>query len=340
MRLSNPRAIIQIDGIGFDSYQQKSLFSALRVERTTNQASQAELSVIDDDFTMLDSFSTANGIPLAEAFVWLGYGDEMGDPVFEGLLTAVSRGNHKSNFKFLDRSFQMRREQKTEYHHGTAVAIIRKLALRNGLEFAGPGSGFKDITLRSQKQEAQTDWDLANRLANDAGLVLFVRGATLFAKLPARTGTPALTLARHDVLALRGSDYQFKLPENREGRPGTLEVRGRGRGGKRLTGRAEKNKRGHKRILIHHSLKNLSASEANSRAHARKELLREHAFSCRVRSLFSSEQRVDVRDTVELVDQGLLFSGLYLVDSLEHAFEASPGSLQTAMDLYRDVKEN
>ena len=67
----------------------------------------------------------------------------------------------------------------------------------------------------------------------------------------------------------------------------------------------------------------------------KKELEREHAFQCRVRSLLQTNTRVDVRQTVELVDQGLLFSGSYIVDRVEHSF--SPGRLETNYDLYRDV---
>jgi hypothetical protein len=334
MTQSEPRARVEIDGQIFDSFLHPSLFSSVHVELTTNQASQVELTVIDENYKFLDSYSRADGIPLAEAFVWLGFGEDLGNSIFEGLLAGVGHGNNTSTLRFYDRSFLMRLEQKTEYHRGLDIDVINKLATRNGLNFEGPGSFVKGLLLNSKKQEAMTDWDFAMQLAEDAGLVLYVRDKTLFAKPPARTGEPVLTLGFRDAIVLRSPDFQYRVPENKEGRPGRVEVRGRGRGGHLLTGVSDESKRGRKHVVINRSIKG-SKSEATRRAQAKKELEREPAFTGRIRSLLQTNVRADVRETVEMIDHGLLFSGKYLVDSAEHDF--APGKLATDYDLVRDI---
>jgi hypothetical protein len=71
-------------------------------------------------------------------------------------------------------------------------------------------------------------------------------------------------------------------------------------------------------------------------AQAIKDLESEPSFSCRVKTLFYPEtRRVEVRQTVQLVDRGRLFSGLYIIDSLHMDF--SPGSLTVEYDLVRDA---
>jgi phage protein D len=336
MSLSSPHARVEIDGQLFDSWLQPSLFSSVSVKLKTNESSEANLTVIDGDYRFLDSYSRADGVPVVEANVWLGYGDDLGAPLFGGLLAAAEHGGDQTTLCFYDHSFNMRREQRTEYHKGLDIDVIGKLARRSGLDFEGPGKEARGLPLKSKKQEAQTDWEMAMRLAEEAGLVLYVRGKTLFAKPPARTAAPVLSFGARDALLLRGGDGRYKVPENQEGRPGQVEHRGRGRGGKRLSGVSDTN-RGTKQLIINRSLKGLSQSEANRRAQAQKELKREPAFNCRIHSLLQADPRVDVRQTIELTERGLLFSGLYLVDSVDHSFSA--GKLDTDYDLYRDVKD-
>lgn len=337
MTLSEPRARIEIDGEMFDSYQQSSLFSSLRADLTTNQASQVELTVCDEDYSFTDAFARSSGVVLAEAYVWLGFGEELGAPIFEGLLASIKHGDATGTLRFYDRSFNMRLEQKTEYHKGLDIDVIRRLATRNGLTFDGPGNGVKGLPLKSKKQEALTDWEFAMQLAEEAGLVLFVREKTLYARRPARTGTPVLSFARRDALVLLGNDMNYKVPENQEGRPRRVEVRGKGRNAKRLSGFSDESNRGTQQIVINQSIKGVSKSEATRRAQAKKEMDREPAFTCRIRSLLQTNTYADVRQTIELTDRGRIFSGTYLVDAVSHNF--APGQLDTDYDLYRDIAD-
>jgi hypothetical protein len=337
MSLHNPRARIEIDGTMFDSFYHPSLFTGMKVELTTNQSSMAEFSVVDEAFEFLDSYSRADGVLWAKAYVWLGFGKDLGESLFTGLLASVDYGRNISTFRFYDMGYRMKLQQKTEYHKGLDIEVIKKLAKRNDLEFEGPEDkyNFKGLPLKSKKQEAQTDWDFAMSLAEEAGLVLYVRGETLYAKPAARTSGPVLALECRDVMLLNPIDLHYKLPENQEGRPRRVEVRGRGRGGKRLVGESDESMRGTKKIILNRSLKNASKSEAIRRAQAKKEMEREHAFSCRIQTIHPAGWRVDVRDTIELLNMGFLFSGKYLVDSVSIDFSA--GHLTRSFDLYRDV---
>jgi hypothetical protein len=153
-------------------------------------------------------------------------------------------------------------------------------------------------------------------------------------------GTPKRTLVyKKDFTLLRDFDLAFKLPENKAGRPKGIEVRGRGRGGKRLHGKSGQNKRGHEVLRIKRDLSQHTQKRATARAQAQKELDREHAFTLTIRSIpWAPEARlIDVRDTVRIREMGKLFSGDYIADKV--TYDLSPGKLTASLELHRDVKE-
>lgn len=339
MTTDTPHAIIQVGSESFDSWIDKSLFAGLEVELTTDEASQAVWRVFDPEFKFLDKWTSSDGLAVLGVRIWLGYGANLGEPVFKGLLARVERNSATTSFRFFDMGFRMRQVKKTEYHKGLDdVRIIAKLARRNGLQFSGPTPPIKLDVHKSLLQDAQTDWEHIQERAEQAGLVPFVRGDTLFVREAAKTGAPILTLIyRQDFQLLSDYSLSFKVPENREGRPGQVEHRGRGRGGRRLKGKSEKSARGTQHVEIKKDLAVKSKRHADRRAEARKALKREHAFSLSVRmlSVFTG-RRPDVRETVAIVGMGQLFSGRYICDRVMHNFR--PGELSTALDLYRDIK--
>ncbi|MGH9941503.1 MAG: hypothetical protein ACRD9R_03975 [Pyrinomonadaceae bacterium] len=326
----------------YDSWKDASLFAGLEVDLTTNEASVATWRVFDPDFQFLDKWTTNDGIAVLPARAWLGFGATLalGEPVFKGLLARVERGVATSTFRFYDTGFKMRQFKQTEYHRGLDdVGVIAKLAKQNGLEFEGPSPALKLDKHKSLMQDEQTDWEHALERAEEAGLVLYVRGDTLFAKEPAKTGQPVLTLSyRRDFVMRDEFSLSYKVPENREGRPAKVETRGRGRGGRRLRGSSTERQRGTRQVEVKRDLSISSKRHADRRAQARYELQREHAFSHTVSILPAfKERRPDVRDTVELLHLGELFSGRYLCDRVVHRF--GPAQLTTDLDLYRDIKE-
>ena len=320
----------------FDSFTNKSFFAGLTVELTTGKASQAELTVVDEDYSFIDSYTRSDGVMPYAAYVYLGYGDELGEPVFEGLLAAVEHNDGMSTFCFYDRSLRMKLEEKTEHHKGLDTDVMRNLVERNGLNFVLADKSIKGLPLKAKMQEAQTDWDLLMSLAQDAGLVIWARGNTLYTARPARVGEPVLTLKQRDVIALKGESLRYEMPENVDGSPASVEVRVRGRGGIRQSGHSVKRARGRKKLSFHSLQSDSPASEANRRAQAIKDLESEPSFTCKAKMLFHPSTRlVEVRQTVWLENRGRLFSGLYLVDGVHMDF--SPGNLTIDFDLVRDA---
>lgn len=340
----SPHAVIELGDKTLDTWAEGNRVVGVEVELCTGEASKASLRVHDPApaFEFINSITSADGVKELQARVWLGFGEtrELGPPVFKGMLACVEREGGATVCRFYDMGFQMRKLQRTEYHKDlTDLQIIRKLAERNGLKFQGPDKAIPLDKHKSLKQEGDTDWTLAQSCAERAGLVLYVRGDTLFAQEAAVTAeTPLLTLRyREDFHLLDDFRLSFKVPENQEGRPARVETRGRGRGGRRLRGESGQHPRGAERLEIKRDLHVKSKRHADKRAEARKALEREHAFSCSVGVLPAfTGRRADVRDTVALANLPRIFNGKYLVDSVTHVFEA--GQLSQELDLYRDIK--
>lgn len=142
-----------------------------------------------------------------------------------------------------------------------------------------------------------------------------------------------LTLKQQDVIALKGENLRYEMPENVDGSPASVEVRVRGRGGSRQSGFSAKRARGRKKIVFHSLQSNNPASEANRRAQAVKDIESEPSFTCQIKTLFHPSTRlVENRQTVWLENRGRLFSGLYVVDGVHMDF--SPGSLTVDLTLF------
>jgi hypothetical protein len=338
-----PHAIFEIDGFAWDTFKHQGRVSRLGVELTTGECSQATFEIADKNFVFINKYSTADGVKLSTCRAWLGFGLSLGEPVFKGLLARVQRSESKTTFIAYDMGYLMRREQKTGYHKGTDLQIIEKLVTRTEigagkfLRFQGPAHPLKLEPHKAMAQDGQTDWEHISEIAHDAGLILWVRGDTVFADYPAKVGTPKRTLVyKKDFTLLRDFDLQFKLPENKAGRPKGIEVRSRGRGGKRLSGHSRISKRGHDELRIKKDISQHTQARATARAQAQKELDREHAFTLSIRKILSGG-RDDVRDTIRIKEVGKLFSGDYIADRV--AYDLTPGKLTMSYELYRDVKE-
>lgn len=332
----DPHAIIEIDGERWDSWEEKQLFLQTSVDLTTGEASEAAWQVFDPEFFFIDKFSTAAGVKMSTIRVFMGFGLDLGEPVFKGLLARVERGSDTTTLRAYDMGLKMRLKKRTQYHNrATDVEIIHKLATRNGLKFEGPTQPF-GARNDSVMQDARTDWEHAVELAGEAGLVLFVRGDTLFAKEPARVGTPKRILRWRDCTLIHNFDLTYRLPEGVEGKK-EMEVRGRGRGGRRLSGRSGAGSRGHESVEIKRDLKGSTRTVAERRAKARRDLEREPAFALSLQTIPNlSEDRTDVRDTLRLEGFGKLFSGDYIVDGVTHALGQM--NFSTSYTLYRDAQ--
>jgi hypothetical protein len=337
----NPHAIFEIDGFAWDSWEHPRLFQRVTADLGTGEASMATWQLLDPNFIIIDKYAgvAAGTAKLPVIRVFVGFGEKLGEPVFKGLLARVERGDSSTTFRAYDMSYKMRLTKKARYLKGSDLGIIEKLAKEDGLKFQGPEKPLRLEPHKAMAQDEQTNWEHASQVAHDAGLLLWCREDTLRGDYPAKVKEPKLTLTyKKDFSILRQFDGQFKVPENREGRPRGVEVRGRARGGKRLKGNSAVSQRGHDLLHIKKDLAIHSKERATARAQAQRELDREHAFEFRISLLPSAaDARIDVRDTVRLQEVGKLFSGDYIVNQV--GYEFGPGKLMRTLELYRDVKE-
>jgi hypothetical protein len=339
-------AALEITPVGkkpetFSTLLDSGLFARVSVELTTGQASQAIVSVFDPDLKILNSFTTKEGIVRSTARVWIGYEHKLGEPVMKGVIARVERARHATTFRIYDMSYVMRQAQKTGYHRGADVAIMRKLVTRNKtpegkpLKFDLPAR-FPPLTIASTIHDQRTDWEFLSMLAADAGLVLWTRDDTVFAREAAQIGVEVDTFEfGEDFLLLSDYDLMYRTPENVSGGPKVVVKRARGRGGRRLESKSGESVRGR---VVHVDVKRdgfgNSKAALTRRAKAKWELEKENTFEARfglIRPI--PNRRIDVRDTIRVTGLGDLFSGLYLVDSV--TYEGGPQGFSTSFDLYR-----
>ena len=340
MGLHNPHYVVKVGGTTYDSWKHKQLIKQVTVELATNQASEALFRVFDPHFEILDSYTSEDGVPEMEVKVWMGYGQDLGEPVFKGLLDRIERGDTDTTFRVYDMGRKMRRQLQNEYHGKiNDLGILKKLALRNHLLFEGPDSPVQLDDHDSMIQDSKNDWEHAHERAKEAGFSIYVRQDTFFAKEPATVRAPKLTLTyRKDFVMLHNFDLSYKLPENQQGRPREVVRHYRERGGRRGEGRSKKHKRGHHLTDATHDIAIAKKSYANRVAHASKQLQREHAFSCNVRSISPLPGlRPDARDTIMLKEVGKLFSGPYIADRVRH--DGTAEAFVCEYMLYRDMEK-
>jgi hypothetical protein len=336
-----PHVIVEIDGRRYDSWENESLIIEATVELTSDKSSEATISVSDSDFKFTDRHLVSDGLRRATARFWMGFGNEqqLGEPLFKGMLARAEYDNQVSKFCFHDKSSEMRKEKKARYHNRmTYLQILRKLARENGLQFVGPTSADEGEVFDSIMQDGKTDWEFARKIARRAGLRLFVRGDTLFAVEANRTSAPVATINYpEDFLMLRGFGLSYKLPENKHGRPRKVQMRGRGRSATRLSGDAESGSRGTVELGLTEDLPKHTAKAAKHRAKASRESKREHAFEHHVSLLPVYEGgHIHVESTIMLTGLGEFYSGKYLVT--ESRYSSRPGNLTNELTLGRDIK--
>src|ERR1051325_3044655 len=235
----NPHSIVILAGDRYDTWLDKQIVKRVEVELATDMSSEARFTCFDPRFRILDRYSEPGGVPRLLVLVYMGFGQDLGEPVFKGLLDKVERGDTDTTFIFGDMGLKMRKGLENEYHKGlNDLQIISKLAKRNGLKFEGPDKAVDLEEHPSMIHDSKNDWEHTMERARSSGFNIFVRQDTLFCKEPAKIKAPIITLQyRKDFWMEHGFSMRYKLPENGQGRPKIVERRGRKRGGGRLVGR-------------------------------------------------------------------------------------------------------
>lgn len=350
---NNPHAIVRIERSGmtdgqalvtYDTYVTKQLIKEISVDLATNQSSEARVTFFDPKFRVIDAFSNATA--KAVATIYLGYGDDLGEPIFKGILAQIERGETDSTFVFFDVAYVMKLIKKSGYKNKKDdVGVIRDLVQRNTtpgglkLQFEGPGESLGLEPHNVTTSDQMSDWDWMMERARAAGLVVYVRQDRVFVKKPARVSTPVLTIRnRVDFKLGRNWDFVYRTPENLDGRPKVVSHRRRGKDGKFLKGSSSESTSGRDETIIKKDQSLPSKSKLTKRARAQKELDREHAFEGRLSiPMPSNGVRLDYRSTVDIQGIGKLFSNKYICRTVNYRFGA--GELAAELDLYRDIEE-
>lgn len=347
--MNTPHAIVEIsrpgmtDGQGtviYDSWTSKRLFKSVEVELVTSETSQAVITLFDPNFRVIDAFAPTVPTEQSVVRIWLGFGDDLGEPVFKGLLAQIERGDRDTIFTVFDMGYKMKLIKRAGYKNKLSdLDILEGLASRNGLQFEGPEGDLNLEPHNTATQDEQTDWEWFRERAEDAGLVFYVRHDTIFAKQPAKVGTPVMTLKnRVDFNISPDFEFIFRTPENQDGKPKVVQHRRRGKAGKRVEGESDQSPGQRTDVVIKKDQANPSKAKLSKRAQAQKELEREHAFEGHVEIIMPGKNtRLDYRKTIKVDNVGKLFSGDYVCDAVTHTF--APGRLNTILDLYRDIKE-
>lgn len=331
-----PHCIVEIDGKRFDSWRGQDVVAA-NIELTTDKTGEGSIELFDPDFKILDGF-LGGGVKALQARFWFGWNQDLGNSLFVGTLARVEWSERLTTFRFHDFSAKMKKQKKARYHKKKSdLQILKQLAEDNELKFSAPKDFTPSEQFDSLMQSGKSDWDFALKVAERAGLRLYVRGDTLFAVEAGKTSQAISSLIfEKDFTLLRGFNLGYKMPENKKGRPRRTEVRGRGKAGKQLKGSVTTGADGTDDVIVREDLPKQTIAVATRRATGKTNKRREYAFEHQIETLSSFRTIIDVRNTITLGGLGKFFSGNYLVTDVRYDFR--PGNLTSEMTVGRDMK--
>jgi phage protein D len=330
-----------MDGHRFDSFDPETIeerLESVSVELSTNRSSECEFRVFDPKFKIQAQFASMVSGHTPDVSVYMGYGDDLGAPVFQGMATQQERDDQTTGFVAYDYGFKMKKLKNAEYHYKMDDKdIISKLTARNGLGVSFP-SGIRGLEkYKVMMQDEQTDWQHVMERAKEIGWIVYVRNRTLYLRYPARVTPPIATfINKKDFHLKHGFDFTFRIPESQEGKR-LVTRRGRGKGGKQLAGTSDISAAGKEAINLKKDTPGKhTKAKLEVRAQAQKDLEREHAFEGSIKALIRpGAPRIDVRDTIKVLEIGPVYSGAYICDGVRYEF--SPGLMEIELDLFRDV---
>lgn len=338
MDVLSPHSIVEIENRRFDSWRGEDLISS-SVELTTDKTGEGCVELYDPAFKIIDGF-LSSGVKALEARFWFGWEKDLGASLFIGRLARVEWNDSIATLRFHDHSSKMKQTKKTRYFKKKSdLQILKNLAEDNDLKFSLKGNITDGSPIESFPQTGKTDWDTALKIAERAGLRLYVRGNVLFAVEAGTTKTEnssaTLQLAK-DFTLLRGFNLSYKLPQNKKGRSRTTEVRARAKNGKRLVGKNDTGAlEGTENLIVREDLPQPSVSLANRRAGGKSKRQREYAFEHQLQTLPDFKKIVELRNTLTLAGMGKFFSGNYVVTDVRYDFR--PGRLISEITVGRDI---
>lgn len=332
-----PHCIVEIENRRFDSWLGKDLIAA-SVELTTDKTGEGSIELYDPAFKFIDGFLAGGVNPLQARFSF-GWKKDLGASLFVGKLARAEWKDQVTTLRFHDFSSKMKQKKKTRYFKKKSdLQILKNLAEDNELKFSLKGNIADASPLDSLMQAGKTDWEMALKIAERAGLRLYVRGDTLFAVEAGTTKTEpssATLILAADFTLLRGFNLSYKLPENKKGRYKKTEVRARTKDGKRLTGTKDIGTTGTENVIVREDLPKQTVALANRRASGKSKRQREYAFEHQLQTMSSFEKIIELRNTITLGGMGKFFGGDYIVTDIRYNFR--PGQLTSELTVGRDI---
>lgn len=333
-----PHCIVEIDGTRFDSWRGQDLISSC-VELTTDKSGEGSVELFDPKFEILDKFFSAGAKVLTAQF-WFGWEIDLGQSIFVGSLSRVEWGDRITTLRFHDHSAKMKKEKKTRYFKKqTDVQILKKLAADNGLKFSLNARIGESQPIDSLMQAARTDWEMALKIAERAGLKLYVKNDTLVAVEAGTTqlaGSVGTMIFEKDFTLLRGFNLTYKTPTDSRGRKNKTVVRGRGKAEKQITGTEQIVAGDTLDIVVKKDLPQQSVGFAQRGAKGKSNRKREYAFEHQLKTLSSFKKVLALRDTLTLAGMGKFFSRNYVITEIRHDFK--PGQLISEITVGADLK--
>lgn len=350
MNLIGRHCVVEIDGEEYDSWKDGGLINGVTVTLNTDKSGEAIVALADPRFIFTDAHLDASGLRRAKVRVWMGFGEkaQLGPPLFEGLLSGHDHDGAIATFAFDDHLSRMKQKKRSRYHiNKSDLDVMRSLAGEYGYRIViskdVPDSEVNDCLI----QWGQTDWQFFMETARRCGLRVYMQGQTLYVQEAGRTGEAVVDLVygpqsgddASEFVMMRGIGLSHKLPENKKGRPGRVEVRTRGRGGRMISGDdGDSDTRGGDHVHVEEDLPHHTERAARRRARARRSLHREDAFDHRIRLLpafLRSHVPLRQGETVRLLGVGQFYSGTYIIRSARYIYDTNQYAAE--LSLKRDI---
>lgn len=314
-----------------------SRLACVTVDLTTDKTSEASVTFADPDFEITDRHLDDTGLPRLGVRIWLGYGEELGEPHFKGVLAGHEHDGERATFRFHDTGAKLKTEKKLRYHNGkTDFGVLRSIAEEHELRFVVLNGARDGAAHESLIQQGMTDWAFVQTIARRSGIRLWVEGDTMFAQEAGKHGTAAQTITyRKDFLLVRPVSLSYKLPENRRGRHAAVKFHVRGADGRRLTGEDAVDERGRKHQSAGEDLPHHTRAEAARRARGKRLHVKETGFEHRIRLLDAGTSRFRLRAVLALAGCGDFYGGEYVIHALRKEWRR--GALTDELTLRRDI---
>lgn len=94
------RCVVEIDGTRYDSRDKDSQLSHVSADLDVRLTGESRITFADPHFEITDRHLDSTGMRYAEARVWFGYGEDLGEAFFGGKLIGCEHDSRYATLKF------------------------------------------------------------------------------------------------------------------------------------------------------------------------------------------------------------------------------------------------